>query len=230
MLLQQIHYIRIDEPGTIELSSKAEIFIGNPIEIKKGNQPLKLSLKIFIDGLSYQFLEENGLQDVMPNTYQFFTKGFISNNCYTTSEWTLPSKASINTGLYATKHRMLQPNQLFTFRDSQKLLAEYFQAQGYYCTNICTNWRTTPTLGYYKGFDRMVYQNFGGGMDAKAVVMETIEHLMSFDSTINFMTISLMDLHNAPDEIENHLYSQVNTDISKRIYKNLKGTTSVQLI
>lgn len=228
LALQQIHYIKIDEPGTIEISSEEEIFIGKPIEIEKKTQSVKLALKIFIDGLSYQFLRDNGLQDVMPNTYQFFRNGFISNNCYTTSEWTLPSKASINTGLYATKHKMLQPNQLFTFRDSQKLLAEYFQAQGYYCTNICTNWRTTPALGYHKGFDRMIYQNFLGGMDSKEVVMEAIEHLMSFPNTDNFMTISLMDLHNAPDEIENHLYSQVNTDISRRIYKNLKGTTSVQ--
>jgi len=228
LVIQQIHYIRIDEPGEIEFSSDAEIFIGNPIEIGEKNQPIKLSLKIFIDGLSYQFLEDNGLQTIMPNTYQFFTKGFIASNCFTTSEWTLPSKASINTGLYATNHRMLQPNHLFTFYDSQKLLAEFFQAQGYYCTNICTNWRTTPALGYYKGFDRMIYQNFGGGMDAKEVVMETIEHLMAFASTNKFMTISLMDLHNVSDEIENHLYSQANTGISKRINKNLKGTTSVQ--
>lgn len=228
LVIQQIHYIRIDEPGEIEFSSDAEIFIGDPIEMEKENQSVKLSLKIFIDGLSYQFIEDNGLQKIMPNAYQFFKEGFISTNCYTTSEWTLPSKASINTGLYATNHRMLQPNHLFTFYDTQKLLAEYFQSQGYYCTNICTNWRTTPALGYYKGFDRMIYQNFGGGMDAKEVVMETIEHLMAFASTNNFMTISLMDLHNVADELENHLYSQVNTDISKRINKNLKGTTSVQ--
>lgn len=226
--INQYHYIRITEPGDIEISPDSEIFIGDLIELEPEKKPVKLFLKIFVDGLSYNYLEENGLKEVMPNTYEFFGKGFISKNCYTTSEWTLPSKSSINTGVYATKHKMLQPNHIFTFRDSQKLLAEYFQEQGYYCTNICTNWRTTPALGYHRGFDRMIYQNFLGGMDGKEVVMETIEHLMSFDKTNNFMTISLMDLHNVPDEIENHLFSQVNTDIKDRIYKNKIGSTSVQ--
>lgn len=226
--INQFHYIRITEPGDIEVLADSEIFIGDLIELEPAKKPVKLFLKIFIDGLSYNFLEENDLEKAMPNTYEFFGKGFMASNCYTTSEWTLPSKSSINTGLYATKHKMLQPNHLFTFRESQKLLAEYFQEQGYYCTNISTNWRTTPTLGYHRGFNRMIYQNFTGGMDSKEVVMETIEHLMSFDKTNNFMTISLMDLHNVPDEIENHLFSQINTDIKDRLYKNDIGTTSVQ--
>lgn len=226
--INQFHYIRIDEPGEIEVSADFEIFIGNPINLKPEKKPVKLYLKIFIDGLSYEFLEENDLKAIMPATYGFFGNGFISQNCYTTSEWTLPSKSSINTGLYATQHKMLQPNHKFTYYDTQKLLAEYFQEQGYYCTNISTNWRTTPTLGYHRGFNRMIYQNFLGGMDAKEVVMETVEHLLSFGEINNFMTISLMDLHNVPDEIENHLFSQVNTDITDRINKNKKGLTSVQ--
>jgi len=226
--INQYHYIRITEPGDIEISADSEIFIGDFIELEPEKKPVKLFLKIFVDGLSYNFLEDNGLKELMPNTYGFFNKGFISRNCYTTSEWTLPSKASINTGMYSTNHKMLQPNHSFTFYDSQKLLAEYFQEQGYYCTNICTNWRTTPALGYYRGYNRMIYQNFLGGMDSKEVIMEAIEHLQSFDSLNNFMTLSLMDLHNVPDEIESHLYSQAHTEITDRINKNKKGSTSVQ--
>ncbi|AOV08497.1 sulfatase-like hydrolase/transferase [Sporosarcina ureilytica] len=226
--INQFHYIRITEPGEIEISSDSEIFIGDIIELEPQVKPEKLVLKIFIDGLSYQFLEKNGLKEMMPHTHKFFKKGFMAKNCYTVSEWTLPSKSSINTGVYATKHKILQPEHLFTFKESHKLLAEYFQEQGYYCTNISPNWRTTPTLGYNKGFNRMIYQNFLGGMDSKEIVMETIEHLMSFNKTNNFLAISLLDLHNVPDEIENHLFSQVNTDIKNRLYKNKIGTTSVQ--
>jgi tetratricopeptide (TPR) repeat protein len=226
--VNQYHYIRISQIGTIEVNSSSPIFVGNPIDLQPIKKTTKLSLKIFIDGLSYEFLERNGFKEIMPNTYEFFKEGFISTNCYPTSEWTLPSKSSINTGVYATKHQMLQPKNLLTINKSYKLLAEYFKEQGYYCTNISTNWRTTPTLGYYRGFDRIIYQNFLGGMDCSQVVMETIEHLMSFDENNNFMTISLMDLHNVPDGFENHLYSQVNTDISNRIHENIVGSTSVQ--
>lgn len=226
--INQFNYIKITEPGKIVITANSEVFVGEPIEIDPPKKPVRFSLKIFVDGLSYEFLEKNELDKIMPNTYRFFKEGFISNNCYTTSEWTLPSKSSINTGLYATQHKMLQPDHFYTFQKSHKLLAEYFQEQGYYCANISTNWRTTPTLGYHRGFDRMIYQNFIGGMDGKEVVMETIEHLMSFNKTNNFMTISLMDLHNVPDEIENHLFSQVKTDIKDRLYKNKIGETSVQ--
>lgn len=221
----QFHYIRIEEPGKIEIKSDSKIFIGSPIEMKPIKKPIKLSLNIFIDGLSYQFLEDNGLEKVMPNTYRFFKGGVISSNCYTTSEWTLPSKASINTGLYSTEHMMLHPDHLYIFKDSQKLLSEYFQSGGYYCTSIGGNWRTTPTLGYHRGYNRMIYQNY---MDSKEVIMETIEHLMSFEDANNFIDISLMDLHNVADGFESHLYSQVNTNITDRINKNNKGSTSVQ--
>ncbi|WP_153732392.1 sulfatase-like hydrolase/transferase [Sporosarcina obsidiansis] len=226
--INQYHYIRITEPGIIEISSDSPIFVGHPIELEPEKKRVKLVMKIFVDGLSYQLLQDKGLQEVMPNTYQFFKNGLIAENCYTTSEWTLPSKSSINTGMYATEHKMLHPEYFYEFSSENQLLAEYFKKVGYYCTNISTNWRTTPSLGYYRGFDRMIYQNFLGGMDTKEVIGEVLEHLMTFGSQNNFMTISLMDLHNAPDEIENHLYSQVGTDIKFRVNKNKKGTTSVQ--
>ncbi|WP_153722647.1 sulfatase-like hydrolase/transferase [Sporosarcina cascadiensis] len=226
--INQYHYIRITEPGIIEISSDSPIFVGHPIELEPVKKPVKLVMKIFVDGLSYQLLQDKGLKEIMPNTYQFFKKGFIAENCYTTSEWTLPSKSSINTGMYSTEHKMLHPEYFYEFSSENQLLAEYFKEAGYYCTNISTNWRTTPSLGYYRGFDRMIYQNFLGGMDAKDVIGEALEHLMTFWGQNNFMTISLMDLHNAPDEIENHLYSQIGTDIKFRVNKNKKGNTSVQ--
>ncbi len=56
-------------------------------------------LTIFINGLSYDFLEEQGLENIMPNTYKFFNKGTICKKCYTTGECTPPSVASICIGL-----------------------------------------------------------------------------------------------------------------------------------
>lgn len=222
----QYNYIRISEPGNIKITSKEAIFVGNPIELKPKEKPVKIVIKVFIDGLSQQFLEDVGLEVAMPNTYNFFNKGIIATNCSTVSEWTLPSKASINTGVYPSEHGILQPDHKFTIKD--KTLAEYFKEQGYYCTSISGNWRTTPSLGYSKGYDRMIYQNFLGGFDAKEIIMEAIEHLNSFSDLNNFMGLTIMDLHNVPDEIESHLYSQVHTDIKNKINEKKRGTTSVQ--
>lgn len=123
---------------------------------------------------------------------------------------------------------MLHPNHAHTIPEKYKMLAEYFHDSGYYCGNISGSWRSTSTLGYYRGYDRMIYQNFLGGFDGKEVIMETIEQITSFQSNNNFVTLSLSDLHNVPDQIETHLYSQVHTDIANRINKNKKGITSVQ--
>ena len=224
----KFHYLNFDTPDKLTFKSNKNIFVGNPINKTKGNIPGKLVIKIFIDGLSMEFLEQYGIDKLLPNTHKFFQGGFISKNCYATSEWTLPCKASINTGNYSTSHKLLHPTFNYAFENHNKLMAEYFCEAGYYTTNICSNWRTTPTFGYYKGFERIVYQNFLGGMDCKQVVSETIEHLESFRNVNNFLSISIMDLHNVPDEIENHLLAEVNTELEHRLDTHNKGVTSVQ--
>lgn len=226
--LNQFNYIKIKDAGLVSISSNKEFFIGLPIERKQNKkQTPKLILKIFIDGLSYQYLENNGLNSLMPNVAEFFANGYESTNCHTTSEWTLPSKAATNTGLYPNKHKMLHPHFFYEFNKRHKLLAEYLNDAGYYCTHISGNWRTTPTLGYSRGFNRMIYQNFLGGFDSKAIVMEAIEHLESFDDINHFLSLSLLDLHNVADEIENHLFSQTQLDIKNKVNLNKKGETSV---
>ncbi|MFD2130235.1 sulfatase-like hydrolase/transferase [Pseudogracilibacillus auburnensis] len=226
--INQYNYIRISDEGRIIISADEEIFVGHPIELEPKEKPVKLVLKIFVDGLSYQFLEDVGLEEAMPNTYHFFKEGMITTNCQTTNEWTYPSKAGINTGKYSNYHKMLQPEYPYTLSESHKMLAEYFKNEGYYCANISGNWRTTPSFGYYRGYDRMIYQNFMGAFGAKEILMEAIEHLSSFSHTNNFLTLSLLDLHNVADEIENHLYSQVHTDMTEKINEKKRGTTSVQ--
>lgn len=226
--VNQFNYIRIEEIGTIKVRSDAPIFIGHPIELKLDETKPKLVLKIFVDGLSQQFLEDEGIEKLMPHTTRYFKKGTQFTNCYTTSEWTMPSKMSINTGVYSTKHMILHPSHFVELSKDIKMMAEYFKEDGYYTTYITPNWRTTPLLGYYRGFDRILYQNFLGGFDGYQIVNEAIEHLSTYPEKNHYLSISLMDLHNVPDQIQTHLYSQIKTDITQRLYKNELGVTSVQ--
>lgn len=226
--VNQFNYIRIEEVGMIEVRSDAPIFIGQPIELKLEETKPKLVLKIFVDGLSQQFLEDEGIEELMPHTARYFKEGTHFTNCYTTSEWTMPSKMSINTGVYSTKHMILHPSHFVELSKDIKMMAEYFKEDGYYTTYITPNWRTTPLLGYYRGFDRIIYQNFLGGFDGYQIVNEAIEHLSSYPEKNHFLSLSFLDLHNVPDQIQTHLYSQVKTDITQRLYKNDLGVTSVQ--
>ena len=88
-------------------------------------------------------------------------------------------------------------------------------------TQINNDWRVTPTYGYLEGMDRILYQNYTGCFTAVEVVVEAIEYLETFKNNNHFLWISLMDLHDVADEINNDLMSQVNVSANYRQNKNL---------
>lgn len=220
-------YLRFDETGLLNIDINKPLFIGEPIPIKGETDKKKLVFNIFIDGVSEVFLHDNNLETLMPHTHHFFENGFYSNNCYATSEWTLPSIASIYTGKYTTKHHLYHPEFNYNFADYSKMLQEHFEEAGYMTTQISGDWRVTPAHGYHKGFNRTLYQNFTGGMDCRQVVMESIEQIEAFKDQNNFLSISLSDLHHVPDEVNHNLAIQTQIDISQRLNINKKGSTTV---
>lgn len=228
LLYNRFHYFRLDEPGALQIEADRDVFLGHPTPIRDEPKKPRLILKIFIDGLSQKYLEDGGFAELMPETAAFFREGLVSMRAYATSEWTLPCKASIHTGVYSTEHQMLHPKLPAEIRPGHKLLAEYLRESGYYTAWICSNWRTTPTMGYLRGIDRFLYRNLAGGSDCRDIVMETIEHLAAFRDKNLYVTISLMDLHHVADEIEEHLAAEVNTDFRYREKRVKKGATSVQ--
>ncbi|RIX47313.1 hypothetical protein D3P08_25155 [Paenibacillus nanensis] len=225
--INQYHYLRFSEAGSLKVTADRPVFIGNPIPLKDEPKRERLVVHIFIDGLSYDFLEQQGLERVMPNTHRFFQKGLIATNCHATSEWTLPSIASITTGKYTTNHRLYHPTYNYSFENHNRLLQECYKDGGYFTAYIGNNWRITPTYGYYKGYDRILYKNFLGGMDCREVVMDTIEHLETFKDKNNYVWMCIEDLHHVPDQIECNLSTQAKTDISLRMNSHKKGTTTV---
>lgn len=220
-------YLRFNETGTLTIDMNNPLFISEPIPIKGESDKKRLVLNIFVDGVSEVFLQENNMETLMPYTHKFFENGLYAENCYATSEWTLPSIASIYTGKYTTNHHLYHPEFNYDFADYSKMIQEHFEEAGYMTTQISGDWRVTPAHGYHKGFDRTLYQNFTGGMDCRKVVMESIEQLEAFKDQNNFLSISLSDLHHVPDEINHNLAIQTKVDISQRLNMNKKGSTTV---
>jgi len=221
------HYMRFNETGHLIVRMEEPVFIGEPIPIKDKPKKKKLVLNIFVDGIAYNFLKEQGLEKLMPHTHRYFSKGIIAENCYANSEWTYPSIASMYTGKYTTNHHIFHPDFNYDFASNNKMMQEYFKEAGYYTAQIGGDWRVTPAHGYYKGFDRILYQNYMGGMDCKKVVTEALEHLEAFKDKNNFLWLSLGDAHHVPDEIEQNLIIQTSQDISKRVNQKKKGETTV---
>ncbi|ASR48224.1 hypothetical protein B4V02_16720 [Paenibacillus kribbensis] len=223
----QYHYLRFNESGLLNITMNKPVFIGTPIPLQEISKKKRLIFNIFIDGLSFDFIQKHDFKSIMPYTYAYFQKGFTSTNCYATSEWTFPSVASIFTGKYTTSHGLFHPDFNHAFTENNKMMQEHFKEAGYLTAQIGGDWRVTPAHGYHKGFDRILYQNFMGGMDCKQVITESIEHLETFKEKNNFMWISLADIHHVPDERDCNLMTQAQTDISKRVRIYEKGSTTV---
>lgn len=221
----QFNYYTFEKPGKYKFSSKVPFFLGNPINLNPKKNKVQVLVSIFIDGFA-QTAIENNFEKLMPNTYKFFSKGYINNNCYTTGDWTLPSVSAIYTGKTTINHGLYHPTYHYELNKHNRLFSEAFKDNGYLTAQINNDWRVTPTYGYIQGMDRIIYQTSLGGFHAGEVVVEAIEHLETFKENNHFLWISLMDLHDVADEIHNDLYSQVHFPAEYR-QKKILGPTSV---
>ena len=222
------NYLRLEEAGSYMIKADTEIFVGNPLPLRddaKKNTP-KLVVSLFIDGLSGKFLEEH-IDDYMPRTAAFFKEGYINTNCYTTGDWTYPSVSSLLTGKTTLTHGRHHPTNYFDFTKYNRIFFNDIKEAGYTTAQFNNNWRMTPTYGYSEGMDRTIYQNFLGGFAAGEVISEAIEHIETFKETPQYVWLSLTDLHDVADEINDNFLSQVDSPMWSRTDKNL-GATSVQ--
>ncbi|KEH88680.1 MULTISPECIES: sulfatase-like hydrolase/transferase [Clostridium] len=226
MIPNRYYYYAFNKNESILIYSNKEKFIlGKPIEIKENNKKPKLLLNIFVDGLSQKFIEEQGLQEVMPNAYKFFKEGTICENAYVSGEWTYVSLPSFFTGMYTSNHKMYHPDYNTFLLYNKELYSEVIQNDGYFTAKIDGDWRSTPSNGYIKGIDRYIYQPCVRGMHTDEVINETIEHLEAFKEKNNFVWMCLPDLHDIADEFENRISVQVNNPIETRIFEKTSETS-----
>jgi hypothetical protein len=209
------HYFPI-KIGKIEVKSEKNFIVCRPIANKQNlKHNKKLVITIFIDGLSSKIITENNISKLMPYTNKFFSKGSKYFNCIATSEWTLPSVASITSGLYAINHGITKARGKIEVGIGYKLLAEYFQDNEYLTAQFCSNHRKNPYYGYMKGFDRTVYKQH---MDCHEVITSAIEHLHTFNQRDNYIWLSFFDIHHHLNNIPD-ISSQKFLDIKYHTYK-----------
>jgi arylsulfatase A-like enzyme len=225
LLPNRFYYYPANKDSTIAVNCEDEFILGDLIQLDYDKTKPRLILSIFIDGLSQKFIEENNLKELMPNIYKFFKKGTICNNCYVTGEWTYVSLASFFTGLYTTEHMSFNPDYDTDSICNKELFHQILHNDGYFTAKIDGDWRSTPSSGYVKGFDRYLYQPSIRGMHCDDIIMETIEHLEAFKEKNNFVWICIPDLHDVADEFETKLSTQVNNNIPSRVFNKTLQTS-----
>ena len=190
----RFHYIPVNGESNIKLLSNGEYIVGKPIpnRLESKNTRKKLVLTMFIDGLSSKVVDSDNFHRLMPNTSEYFDNGLLSFNSYSSSNWTLPSVASLFSGLYPKNHKMNDGGKVLSLGDNYKIISEFFSNEGYLTGQMCSNFRKNPGYNYVKGFDRTLYRN---NMRCDEVVSNAIDHLNSFKQRDNFLWLTLFDTH-----------------------------------
>jgi hypothetical protein len=162
----------------------------SPINLKSAKP--HLFLMIFVDGLAMEVLNKSKLLKTMPNTARFFSSGAILKNNFSTSDWSLPSLASIFTGLSTIEHKLWHPSHLTALNPKAPYLPKQLKEIGFNNFQISSNWRQSPFYGYAKDFDRSLYLRNATDEESIKKFLENDEKLKN---TKRFFFLTLFSLH-----------------------------------
>lgn len=222
---QHFNYYKVKKGTTVD--SHGLSYYGTPIPLGHDKKRKKLVLNIFVDGLSQEILNGEDFEKVMPHTFHFFRKGTICTQAYSSAEWTYPSLANYVTGL-DTPHHMMYHNEIEgMLPEDIPTLAEYFKDMGYVTTKMDGDWRSVPSYGHARGYDRCIYQNQVLGSKEEAMIGDTIEQMEGLKDTDQFIWICMGDLHDIADGYDLPFSVQPHIDLDNRVVENI-GKTSVK--
>lgn len=100
-------------------------------------------------------------RSITPNLDRFAAQGVVFEQAISPAQWTIPSHASMFTGLYPTAHQVTQSSQ--SLNSARPHLVEILSAVGYETVGFCNN----PLVGILNnGFKRGFQQfyNYGGAI------------------------------------------------------------------
>ena len=209
-----------------ELKSSAPFMMGEPVRLGHSPKRKRLILHILVDALCWPAMKRYGFAP-MPNLMRFFSKGIIFNNHFSAAEYTYPSLASIETGMY------LHHNQVFNEMFGQEIdpsyvtISERMKERGYLCVNVMGEGDGIYN-GVTRGFDRIIVDaTYLPGYEA---VERTIRHIEAFDECDQFLWMHFADPHvysagaqAPPTSVQTHL------PLGQRMEGSADQETSVNL-
>ncbi len=185
-------------------------------------------LNILVDALSWAAARLR-FPACMPRIAQFFSRGVIFDQNFSTSEHTHPALPAIETGRYP------QRIHIFNEKDSHELpldiptLSEQMQALGYYCA-VPMGSGFGIYNGIMRGYDRIISESWRA--PAYEGADRTIRQIEALGETDQFLFLHVMDVHpwDAKDfkfdaSVESHLSLK-----DRRFIPGKDRTASVRLI
>ena len=217
-------FYRIEQP--VHIRSDQPFAAVRPIRLGHSPQRKKLVLNILVDALSWGAVKEYDYADV-PNLMRFFSKGIIFNNHFSAAEYTYPSLASIETGMY------LHHNQTFNELFGQEIdpayitISERMAALGYLCINVMSMGEGVYN-GATRGHERIIV-NLSHALGYECVE-RTIRHIEAFDECDQFLWLHFADPHAyTPRGQAAPMSAQTHVPLMERLAAGGDAETSVHL-
>lgn len=152
--------------------------------------PVKYIILLTVDTLRPDFIAAYGERDnYTPNMDQIASEGIVFENAYSASPWTLPSVASIMTGLPPSVH--MTKTATSELPDTLSTLAELLRKKGYKTAGIGNNQFLTRFYNISQGFDE--YYFYPRARFGETVGMKILRIFVK-DIKINVTSSELTDL------------------------------------
>lgn len=220
----EFSYYRIEEP--VEIRAEKEFVVGKPILLEHSPKRKKVVLNILVDALSWQAMREQNYA-LLPNIMKFFSKGIIFNQHFSVSEYTFPSLATIEAGIYPHKSQIFNGLLNMPLSTEYKVISEQMQDLGYHCVNIM-GYNSGLYTGIARGYDRQIINTYA--QRVYEGVERTIQQLEAFGECDQFLLLHNMDAHPWPiTNISMPLASQTCLPLEDRLWQTKERVSSVNL-
>lgn len=181
----EFSFFRLTEPT--EIKSEQDLSFGKPLLLEHSSERKKVVINILADAMSWGQIKADNYKDV-PHIKKFFEKGIIFDNQYTVSEYTYPSLATIETGLYPQHTQIIYGDFYSSLPKDVYSISEQMKKLGYYCVNIMGDPESIYD-GVGRGYDRIV------ALDTATGIERLLKHLKAYQEVDNFVFCHFTDTH-----------------------------------
>ena len=188
------NFFRLSE--TTDFSSPHDFIVGTPIAIGHAPHRRRLVLNLLVDALPWEIMGTDFAAH-MPYTARFFAKGLTFRQQFSTAEFTYPSLAAIETGMYAQHSGVFNDRIVMTLPPEFVTLSERMRSLGYATTNLRGDGNGVYN-GVTRGYDRLIVTPYR--LPAYEGAEQVIRYLEGLHDADHFIYLHAQDLHPWPNK------------------------------
>ena len=218
------NFFRLSE--TTDFSSPHDFIVGTPIAIGHAPHRRRLVLNLLVDALPWEIMGTDFAAH-MPYTARFFAKGLTFRQQFSTAEFTYPSLAAIETGMYAQHSGVFNDRIVMTLPPEFVTLSERMRSLGYATTNLRGDGNGVYN-GVTRGYDRLIVTPYR--LPAYEGAEQVIRYLEGLHNADHFIYLHAQDLHPWPNKnFSIPSAAQAQLSLADRIDASAEGKTSPYL-